>query len=493
MSTDKFEKIQNPYSAGNPVKSAEMFFGREENFKRVEEWVLHDGPHVILLIGERRSGKTSILKQIEGGHLQHAGAAVFCNFQAMAARIHQDDDFPREIAEAILETPTFYTLREQFLGENTTESWTARLIQLFTQCLELAPSNRMIMLCDEFESIEELFKEGILSKKAWYWVKPILTQPVYFVMTSSHGFEDETVTDLLDVVSQQMPVHELEKRDALALIQNPVKGVVTYEESALQLIYRLAGGHPFYTQFICQNLISHINAETRRNSITPDDVEQVIKFIIKNPAGHLQEMWRDPVRRKQQSPQREQLINQIRHTLAALAHTLAVPADYADAGDILQTAQNKRFKIKEQSELFRTLGWLYKNTRLVERNNEEAYRFRHELFRRWLLHEIQYGEEIEDEAIPASGQHKDEINLLENEARAFSHRLKILLQDGPILLAEREELDEIAATEGLSSTQAEKYEQRLRRQWHKLPWSWIEEYRESCRALQTIHGKHIPD
>ena len=55
----------NPYIAGNPVTGTEMFFGREDVFTFIRQTLI--GQHrdnVIVLYGQRRTGKTSILYQM---------------------------------------------------------------------------------------------------------------------------------------------------------------------------------------------------------------------------------------------------------------------------------------------------------------------------------------------------------------------------------------------------------------------------------------------
>ena len=57
--------IINPYIAGNPVTGPEMFFGREDVFQFLRQTLM--GQHrdnVIVLYGQRRTGKTSVLYQM---------------------------------------------------------------------------------------------------------------------------------------------------------------------------------------------------------------------------------------------------------------------------------------------------------------------------------------------------------------------------------------------------------------------------------------------
>ncbi len=59
------KEILNPYIAGAPVVEASMFFGREDVFDWIERNLAGKYvDHILVLHGQRRVGKTSVLKQI---------------------------------------------------------------------------------------------------------------------------------------------------------------------------------------------------------------------------------------------------------------------------------------------------------------------------------------------------------------------------------------------------------------------------------------------
>lgn len=73
--------ILNPYIAGAPVVETSMFFGREDIFG----WIERSLPgkfvnHILVLHGQRRVGKTSVLKQIPR-HLPQNYVQVFFDLQ----------------------------------------------------------------------------------------------------------------------------------------------------------------------------------------------------------------------------------------------------------------------------------------------------------------------------------------------------------------------------------------------------------------------------
>ena len=437
-----FQQIINPYIVGNAIKSEEMFFGREDDFKNLQNWIINDGHKVILLIGGRRSGKSSILLQIIQGRLSQAGEAVLCDFQKMVPRIKQDEDFPYEVGKVILENPKFKHFEADFLQEDD-NSWTVRLEQLVQNCVELIKPRKLIILCDEFESIERLYNKNSLSENSLLWVKEILDLPIQFVMTGSREFENDTVRAVLTHIAQMYPIHELSKNDALALIQKPIGDNLSYKDKVPDRIYRLSGGQPFYTQYICQNLVNHVNAELKRDYVVAKDLDAVIDFIVRNPTGHIQETWKsfaDP----NYAPKYG------RETLAALANTIRDSDEYVSSDDIFKTVTKRKFRVVDEAVLDQTLSWFIHNHRLLERDSENNHRFRIDLMRHWIAYEFQTGADI----IPMVG--------------------------GSILPGIQDDSNE--SNDSDDSDDSDDSNET----------NWIQKYKESCRILKNKYPKAVP-
>src|SRR5689334_4250096 len=74
----------NPYIAGSPITGTEMFFGREDVFAFVQRTL--SGQHrdnVIVVYGQRRTGKTSVLYQMSR-HLSEQYLCVFVDLHGLA-------------------------------------------------------------------------------------------------------------------------------------------------------------------------------------------------------------------------------------------------------------------------------------------------------------------------------------------------------------------------------------------------------------------------
>src|SRR5262245_10245080 len=58
-------RFLNPYIVGNPVKDRASFYGRQDIFREVMQVLRQRDSHAIVLYGQRRIGKTSMLLQLE--------------------------------------------------------------------------------------------------------------------------------------------------------------------------------------------------------------------------------------------------------------------------------------------------------------------------------------------------------------------------------------------------------------------------------------------
>ncbi len=473
-----FKPIQNPYIVGNAIKSKEMFFGRKEDLRIIQNWIMTDGPKVILLIGGRRSGKSSILWQIRKGRFHQAGEAVLCDFHKMVPRIKQDEDFPFEVGKAILENSKFQQFEAEFMDKKENSSWTVRLEQLVQNCLNEIQPRKLIILCDEFDSIEPLFKSS-LSANALFWITEILNLPVHFVMTSSRDFEDINVQKILQPVTQMYQILELSMPDTLDLIQNPIGKNLSYDDKVLEKIYRLSGGQPYYTQYICHSLVNHVNDKLKRNYVVAEDLKAVIDFIMRNPAGHIQETWKS-FSNPNTAPKYGQEI------LAALANTIQDSNKYVSSSKIFKTIKNQRFNVSKP-DLFKTLAGFIKFTRLLETKNNN-YRFRIDILRHWIAYKFPSGEYIEPMgggSIWPPSWTKEPIDrpLLSIEERKKFYAKQVEMY-GVITLAARIELDKALTELHLEHEQAEEIENKIR----KI--DWVNEYKDSCQELskQSPHG-----
>ena len=96
-----FVPMSNPYVAGNPIRSREMFFGRDGDLRWVTSALLSQSNVMIGIYGPRRIGKSSLLRFIESSGFDPRFATVFVDTQEMVPRIKDDSGFYSFLEDAL--------------------------------------------------------------------------------------------------------------------------------------------------------------------------------------------------------------------------------------------------------------------------------------------------------------------------------------------------------------------------------------------------------
>src|SRR5436853_2377202 len=95
----------NPYIVGNPIRTEQMFYGREDDFRYVRTKLEAASQGVLIVFcGERRAGKSSILYQVLNGRLGERFIPIFVDLQEMV--VSSDSEFFARIARLIAECVT---------------------------------------------------------------------------------------------------------------------------------------------------------------------------------------------------------------------------------------------------------------------------------------------------------------------------------------------------------------------------------------------------
>ncbi|NKB70618.1 MAG: PEGA domain-containing protein [Candidatus Latescibacteria bacterium] len=297
MSQDNegFTPIQpNPFLTGVPVPVSrpDMFFGREDDFAYVSQRLLaEDEGMVLLLVGARRSGKTSIMYQILNGKLGPEFLPVFIDMQLMAG-VDEDRDFLGRLARYTVEG-----VGDKRLNLDYYDFSSGNPILVFDQLLDdiqrLYPDKRLLFLVDEAERLPEKVVAGELGGGVLSYMASILeNRRMSFCFTGSPGMGviEEEEWRRLTAKGTAHKIGFLSPGDTRLLIERPVAGRMSYAEGVVEGIYQLTFGHPFYTQVICSHLVDYLN-QMQRNQVTEEDLDEVVRIIIGNAPPHLTYQW----------------------------------------------------------------------------------------------------------------------------------------------------------------------------------------------------------
>lgn len=289
------EEILNPYIAGAPVTEVRMFFGRKDIFDWIQENLtgLYID-HILVIHGQRRVGKTSVLKQLKH-HLPEGYITAFLDLQG---RTHASLDrflwwLAREIVRILKQD---YDLDLEVPGQHKfAESADYFENEFIPMVIQKLGTRTLLLTFDEFDTLEEAGIKENLSKPFIDLLKPIIgRQGITFIFSiGSSGRKLENMqasyTEFFKTALYKK-VSFLGKEDTYKLISEPVKDSLGYDPAALLKIYKLASGHPYYTQLICHELFGYCQ-RNKIKLVTARDVDNVLGDVIERGTVNLKFIW----------------------------------------------------------------------------------------------------------------------------------------------------------------------------------------------------------
>ena len=302
----EFRYVTSPYVAGPPIfpKTGNPFFGRRDVF----DWVAKNlrGAHQknnLLLLGERRMGKTSILLQLERGAFgeslrkreDHPLCPIFIDLQPMssdgnAVLLH---GIAQSVYDHLCERSSGLTDVPMF------SSFAAEPYRYFHRFMEdvnqqLRGRMLLVLMLDEIEALAEGVQRGkldtgiygVLRHGMQFW------DQVAFILAGSHR-PDEMPSEYYGLFAGAVPreVSFMKVEDARALVQEPVSREVTYDKAAVDALIETTHGHPYLLQVLCHEIITQMNHRAQNNYITVEHVRHTVEHTVHEGTIHFQLMW----------------------------------------------------------------------------------------------------------------------------------------------------------------------------------------------------------
>ena len=308
----------SPYIVGSPIDREEMFFGREDIINKIRRQLsTRHRANVILLEGNRRTGKTSILGRLQApnvlpgwitvncslqggeGHESKPGLATNEVFRLMARHIglaahsggvrvwlpDMDPPDPKKrfriaFAKAV---------RQAFSASRPFETF-----ELFLQTMiDAAKPRRILLMLDEFDKLQEGIDNGVTSPQVPENIRYLLhTYPgVSAVLTGSRRLKRlrEEYWSALFGLGHRVAVSELREGDARLLVTRPVKGRLSYVPEARDRVVDLCARHPFLIQSLCNRIFDRA-AESGRRLVTVGEANRAAMEMVRDNE-HFRTLW----------------------------------------------------------------------------------------------------------------------------------------------------------------------------------------------------------
>ena len=297
LPTRNFKPIFNPYLPGTPLRrKSKLFVGRKQLFSFIADnaggWSQRN---VLILIGQRRTGKTSTLLRL-GQHLPNDLLPVYIDCQSlgvspgMGALFH---DIAWLISDAL-------GLRDIEIEVPAPEVWqldpTGEFQRRFIPAVKalLPPNITLLMVFDEFEAFENLVEDGILPATFFSFMRHLMqhSEGLSFIFVGTRRLEEMSADywSVLFNIALYERITYLSEASAIQLITEPVAPDLIYDDLAIDKILRVTAGHPYFVQLVCYALVKRANAE-RTGYVTISDVNATLDEMLSLGEVHFAYLW----------------------------------------------------------------------------------------------------------------------------------------------------------------------------------------------------------
>ena len=308
----------SPYITGDVVERPEMFFGRHAVLDTIRTH-LGGGTKVILLEGNRRTGKTSILRQLQR---QEVGIVmnwvpVECSFQGTVGDASKDGIptqgvfrlLVRDIGLACsragiavplpdmppVSDPNMFAFRfvraltPYFTGIDPYEA-----LQFYVDRVTAAIApRRLLLMLDEFDKLQVGIDNGVTSPQVPENIRNLLqTRPALStILTGSRRLKRlrEEYWSALFGFGHRIGVDPLEPAEVSELARRPVAGRLEYDNGAVDLIAEFTACQPYLVQSLCARVFEL----AKRNGWRWVDRDRVLEAADRmvHDNEHFQALW----------------------------------------------------------------------------------------------------------------------------------------------------------------------------------------------------------
>ena len=307
---DAFEDIVNPYNEGPVVSNPDMFYGRDRMIENVVDSIqdFHAQTKCVVIYGQKRAGKTSILYHLQKS-LEHRNFMIL-DLGNIGGYLDKDSHIPfsHQILRLILTLlenaiedrvdDGFSTLDISFPSEKDFYEHPTPMI-LFKEVFdnygrrasELTDWQgvQLVLVIDEFSYIYGHILSGYIPKSFMQNWKALMQANYFNAVLVGQDIMERFIETFPNEfgIAQRERVTYLDKEDAVKLIEDPIRienrhGESRYRESrAIDRIFELTAGSPFYIQMFCNRLVELMNVN-RAMYVTYSYVERVKNRLMED-------------------------------------------------------------------------------------------------------------------------------------------------------------------------------------------------------------------
>jgi type I restriction enzyme M protein len=318
---------QSPYVTGSPVDLPGMFFGRKSVLDDIRRHLSAKNDtgqtrgNVILLEGNRRAGKSSILKWIARQERIPNSIPVYCSLQGMESTstlpgLSAEElyfNLAHDIAVALLgsgqplEIPTLAKVEPGRLAvfslpkllrsyfSLSPEHPYSQFKSLLAFWFEAIHPIELVLMIDEFDKLQEGIENQITSQQVPENIRDLFHSfpKLSGIFAGSRRLKKmrEHYWSALFGFGYRIGLDPLEKQEAQALVTKPVEGRLRYVAPAIDKIVSDCARQPFLIQSLCSRIFEKC-AQSSDRTVTPSLVKSAEDEMVRDNE-HFRSLWDD--------------------------------------------------------------------------------------------------------------------------------------------------------------------------------------------------------
>lgn len=286
----------NPFTYGNPISDPRRFFGREHEIELIFSRLRNAEFESSSLVGERRIGKTSLLNYLADRDVRRhydllpgTHMFVYVDLQMMNQDVTPVRLWQRWLRQMgrVCQDTTVHQAIDEIRQQDAIDNFA--LADLFDIIDE--KNQHVVFLLDEFEKVTENPNFGT---DFFYGLRSLAIQHHLALVTSSRRelielcHSDAIRSSPFFNIFANINLSLFTEEEARSLIETSLAGTgVLFSEDIVQMIFRVAGFHPYFLQVACYNAF-----ESYRRSLSTLERAQIIAGqLYQEAAPHVANYW----------------------------------------------------------------------------------------------------------------------------------------------------------------------------------------------------------
>jgi len=292
----------DPYSL--EVAEEDTFVGRGAKVQAIGNRLLKAQMTSTYITGQKRIGKTSLAQAVtrfivsgDDGYKVHSLYLEYGEYCSASAK-----ETVKALGEAM-----YAFLAEHFeIAMRPAQpdfSGTLAPLNAIARSLEaLHPKRRFVVILDEFDEIHpEMYRYGALAEAFFANLRTLAArknlsfilvggEKMPFIIGAQGDQLNKFVQEPLDYFSRSS-----EWTDYVELVTSPVKRKLNWEEAAINELFNVTNGHPFYTKLLCSKIFSSAVKERDTEILSADVLRAMHSLVPSLDINVFAHLWKDGI------------------------------------------------------------------------------------------------------------------------------------------------------------------------------------------------------